>query len=32
MAPSSLTIIHGVFLELEEVPLGCFVPDVTHPG
>lgn len=32
MAPSALTIIRGAFLELEEVPLGCFVPDVIDPG
>src|SRR5205814_4778558 len=29
---STLTIIRDAFLQLEEVPLGCFVLDVTEPG
>src|SRR5947207_2647762 len=32
MAPSALTIIRDAFLELEEVPFGCLVPDVTNPS
>jgi hypothetical protein len=32
MPPSTLTVIRGAFLDLEEVAIGCLVPDVLNPG
>ena len=32
MSRSALTLIRSAFLELEEVALGCLVPDTTNPG
>src|SRR5271170_325480 len=29
---SALTVIRAAFLEVEEVGLGCFVPDATNPS
>ena len=32
MAPSALTVIRSAFLDLEEVAIGCLVPDILNPG
>jgi hypothetical protein len=32
MPLSALTVIRGAFLDLEEVAIGCLVPDVLNPG
>lgn len=32
MAPSAFTVIRDAFLDLEEVTIGCLVPDVLNPG
>jgi len=32
MPPSALTVIRSAFLDLQEVAIGCLVPDVLNPG